>query len=126
MKSKKKLIDARKEKKRKITIKSKMAEAKGVKTNPLNENEIINIATKHGLKVKTDSLELEMFSITSKLDSWRVERGEYYYTLFHKDNNYSCIGNGEHVQDVFVDLEYLMNSIVEHDDYKMKFCKKEA
>ena len=60
-------------------------------------------------------------TVRSKCDNWVVVDEGNYYVLYHETTVGSRGKNRHsyHIQDVFYDLDFLMASIVTHDDYKM-------
>lgn len=94
----------------------------GFKTTPLSESEVMKLASKY------PSLSIKIFvggdiSIRSaRGDVWRIVDEGRFYVLYH-EFSYSIkpLKSSElsHVQDVFKDLEYTFESIMNHDQFTM-------
>lgn len=60
-------------------------------------------------------------TVRSKCDNWVIVDEGFYYVLYHETTVGSRGKNrhSHHVQDIFYDLDFLMASIVTHDEFKM-------
>ncbi len=93
---------------------------KGWETVELSESQILEIASAFPqLSVKV-AIGGDII-IKSKKDTWVLRDEVRFYTLYHKS---FTIERGRmkdryHVQDVFYDLEFVLASVISHDEYKL-------
>jgi hypothetical protein len=93
---------------------------KGWETVELSEAEIMEIANRFP-QLKVQVLVGGDILVKSKKDTWLIRDEIRFFTLYHKG---LLLQNGRtrekyHVQDVFYDIEFILASIISHDDYSM-------
>lgn len=96
-----------------------MAEGNNIST--LSESEIEKIAMKYPQLKVHPTINGDVINISSKCDNWIAVNENLFFTLYHEE--LECkngkFTHGHHVQDVFYDLDFLLASIVSHDEYKI-------
>lgn len=112
----------RSELKKRIRIK----EAKIIKSGniiSLSEEEIHQKIKKYGFK----NYRIEVWgdiTLKSELDDWIIEIHDQHIRLLHKTKGSASLkGNmrsSYHIQDVFYDLDFCLQSIKSHDDYRSR------
>lgn len=110
---------------RKIYDKAHRIMKEGFFTAELLEHEIMEIASKYP-SIKAKVLFNGDIIITSKRDTWFVRDEVRFLTLYHRG---SIINKGRrkehyHIQDVFYDLDFLIASIVSHDDHALGIASR--
>lgn len=106
---------------RKIYEKACKIKTSGYIIPEICEEAIYEIASKYTqLKVST-SLNGDIVNVRSKCDKWMAVKEDSFYTLYHEElevKNSKFIYS-YHIQDIFLDLDFLLASIISHDEYKM-------
>lgn len=115
-----KLRKSRNRKHQKIYKKACRIMDKNLKATSYSTNEIADIAKMYPMLSVKMLIGGDIY-VKSKLDDWIIHEEDRYYVLYHKGYvvEKRRIKERYHVQDVFFDLEYIFDSIVSHDEYKM-------
>lgn len=98
----------------------------GFETEQLNEKQVMELAGKYPqleviVQVWGDII------VKSKKDTWVVRDEGRFLTLYHRATvlERGRIKEKYHVQDVFYDLEFILASIISHDDYALGIQKRD-
>lgn len=97
----------------------------GWETAELSEKEILEIASRFPKLQVMVQIGGDII-VRSKKDTWLIRDEVRFLTLYHKG---LCLEKGRtreryHVQDVFYDLEFILASIISHDDYALGIASR--
>jgi len=106
---------------RKIYKKAVEIIGSGNKIPPISEEVVNTYASKYPqLKIRT-TINEDLINIRSRCDNWIVVNEGDFLTLYHEelDTRHGKFMRVHHVQDVFYDLDFLLASIISHDEFKI-------
>jgi hypothetical protein len=97
----------------------------GWETEELNEQQIMEIASKYPQLSVTVIVGGDII-VRSKKDTWLIKDEIRFLSLYHKGLVLEKGRTKEkyHIQDVFYDLEFIFASIISHDDYALGIASR--